>query len=369
MQAVKAVIYLDNLRQNIETIRGKIGHGTAICVSVKANAYGHGAVPAAKTALEAGASWLAVASAGEGSELRKAGISAKILVFSQIFPDEAKDIAALNLIPFASDRETLQNLNDAVPSGDDPLEVHLKVDTGMGRLGCRPEEAAELAVFISTLKNLRLGGMATHLAVSDSLKLEDVDFTKRQLALFREASDAVRNSGIDPGLLHAANSGAICFHEDSYLSMVRPGILVYGYSPAAGIPGGLAAKPVMELRSAVALIKKIRRGEPVSYGRTWTAPEDTLIGTLPVGYADGLPRLLSNNHSVCIRDKPYPLVGRICMDHCMVNLGMNSEIKRWDEAVIFGPGFEDASSIAAKTGTITYEILCGVSSRVPREYV
>ncbi|MDR0475020.1 MAG: alanine racemase [Treponema sp.] len=368
MQAARAVIYLDNFRRNIESVRRKIGPHTGICVPVKADAYGHGALPIAKTALEAGAASLAVASAFEGAELRQAGINAPIFLFSQISPAETKNIAALNLIPFVGDRETLEILAAAVPSGSNLLEVHLKVDTGMGRLGCRPEEAAGLALVIAKLKNLKLGGIATHLAVSDSLIAEDLAYTKKQLSLFREAADSVREAGIDPGLLHAANSGALCFHEDAYFDMVRPGIFLYGYSPAQGLPDGLVSEPVMELRTIVAFIKKVRRGEYISYGRTWKAPEDTFIGTLPIGYADGLPRLLSNNHSVSIRGRAYPLAGRICMDQCMADLGTSGEVQRWDEAVIFGPGFEDAASIARKTGTISYEILCNINKRVQRVY-
>jgi alanine racemase len=235
-------------------------------------------------------------------------------------------------------------------------------------MGTRPENAAELAAFIVSQKSLKLGGMATHLSVSDSLDPADIAYTKAQLSRFREAAESIKKAGIDPGLLHAANSGALCFHEDAYFDLIRPGIFVYGYSPAAGIPGGLEAEPVMELRSAVVFIKKVRKGEDVSYGRTWTAPEDTYIGTLPVGYADGLPRLLSNRHSVYINGRPYPQVGRICMDQCMVNLGPRTDVKRGDEAVIFGPDVETAADIAAKIGTISYEILCNINKRVPRVY-
>jgi alanine racemase len=152
--------------------------------------------------------------------------------------------------------------------------------------------------------------------------------------------------------------------------MVRPGIFLYGYSPAKGISDGLSAVPVMELRTAVVCLKKLRRGETVSYGRTWTAPEDTFIATLPAGYADGVPRLLSGRgHRVYIGGRPYPLVGRVCMDQCMADLGPETGIRRWDEAIIFGPGAETAADVAAKTGTIPYEITCNINKRVPRVYV
>ncbi|AEF82443.1 alanine racemase [Leadbettera azotonutricia] len=365
MRAVKAIIHLDNFRHNIEKAREKAGARTGLCAPVKADAYGHGAVPVARAALEAGASHLAVATVSEGAELRQAGIKAPVFLFSQALPGEMEEIAALDLIPLVGDREAAEVLAKAGRR----LEVHLKVDTGMGRMGARPENAAELAAFIVSQKSLKLGGVATHLSVSDSLEPADIAYTKGQLSRFRGAVDSIKAAGLDPGLIHAANSGALCFHEDAYFDLVRPGIFLYGYSPAAGIPEGLDAEPVMELRGAVVFIKKVFKGEDISYGRTWTAPEDTYIGTLPVGYADGLPRLLSNRHSVYIKGRAYPQVGRICMDQCMINLGPETDVKRWDEAIIFGPGAVTAADMAAKIGTISYEITCNINKRVPRVYI
>ena len=376
MRATRAIIHLDNFQRNLEVVRAKIGPHTLICAAIKADAYGHGAVPLARFALgmetaepkttglkrEPLADCLAVAAVNEGAELRQAGIKARILVLSQVLPEEVNDIVNADLIPLVSDKEMIKALAAAASK---PLELHLKVDTGMGRLGCRPEEAAELAALITGSKNLRLRGMATHLSVADSASASDIAYTKEQLVCFRQCAESVRNAGIDPGLLHAANSGAICFHEDSYFDMVRPGIMLYGYSPA----NGPVCEPVMELRSAVGFIKKVRAGEEISYGRSWKAPEDTFIGTLSIGYADGLPRLLSDTaYSVMIREKTYPLVGRVNMDQCMVNLGNSGEVKRWDEAVIFGPNFTTAADIAKKTNTIPHEILCNVDKRVPRVY-
>jgi alanine racemase len=356
--------------RNLEAAVKRVGPGSSVCAAVKADAYGHGAVRIAGAALEAGAGCLAVALVSEGAELRRAGIKAPILLLSQALPEEMNELAALDLVSLAGDRETVEALARAAREAGKKLMVHLKVDTGMGRMGCRPEEAAELAAFILSKETLVLGGMATHLAVSDSLEPGDIAYTKKQLACFREAAASVRTAGMETGVLHAANSGALCFHEDAFFDMVRPGIFLYGYSPAGGITGGLSAAPVMELRTAVVLVKKLRRGEAISYGRIWTAPEDTFVATLPAGYADGIPRLLSGRcHRVYIRGKPYPLVGRICMDQCMADLGPETNIRRWDEAVIFGPGTETAADIAAKTGTIPYEITCNISKRVPRVYV
>jgi alanine racemase len=370
MRATRAVIHVDNFIRNLETAAKRAGPDSSVCVPVKADAYGHGAVPLGRAALEAGASCLAVAVVSEGAGLRQAGIKAPILLLSQPLPGEMNELVSLDLVPLAGDREAVEALAGAARGTGKKLTVHLKVDTGMGRMGCRPEDAAELAAFILSQGPLVLGGMATHLAVSDSLKPEDIAYTREQLARFREAAASVRAAGIEIGILHAANSGALCFHEDAFLDMVRPGIFLYGYSPARGISGGLSAAPVMELRTAVVFLKKLRRGETVSYGRIWTAPEDTFVATLPAGYADGIPRLLSGCcHKVYIQGSPYPIVGRVCMDQCMVDLGPETCIKRWDEAVIFGPGAETAADIAAKTGTIPYEITCNINKRVPRVYV
>ena len=388
MRATRAIIHLDNFGSNLKAVRAKIGPHPQICAAIKADAYGHGAIPLARFALGmdaeatapkgadpsgsplAGpplADCLAVAAVNEGADLRQAGIKARIFVLSQVLPEEVNDIVNADLIPLVSDKEMIKALA-AVASASKPLELHIKVDTGMGRLGCRPEDAAELAALISGSKNLWLGGMATHLSVADSKSPSDIAYTKEQLACFRQSAESVRKAGIDPGLLHAANSGAICFHEDSYLDMVRPGIMLYGYSPASP-PDGPISLPVMELRSAVGFIKKVRAGEEISYGRSWKAPEDTYVGTLSIGYADGLPRLLSGTgYSVLIRGKTYPLIGRVNMDQCMVNLGNDGEVQRWDEAVIFGPGFSTANDIAKKTSTIPHEILCNINKRVPRVY-
>ena len=368
MRATRAIIHLDNFLRNLEAARAKAGRHPMICVPVKADAYGHGAVPISRCALEAGAEYLSVAAVSEGAELRAAGITAPILLLSQALPEELLDIVSLDLSPLVSDEEFIEAVALAAEWSEKRLSLHLKVDTGMGRMGCRPEEAANLAARIASKKWLTLGGIATHLSVSDSLELGDMAYTKEQLRHFREAVASVRDAGIEPGLVHAANSGALVFHDEACFDMIRPGIFLYGYSPAASVRGGLSSEPVMELRSAVVNIKKVKKGDAVSYGRTWVAPEDTFVGVIPAGYADGLPRLLSNDHSVRIRGKAYPLAGRICMDQCMVNLGPEPEVKRWDEALIFGPGFITAAGIAAKTNTIPYEITCNISKRVPRVY-
>jgi alanine racemase len=180
--------------------------------------------------------------------------------------------------------------------------------------------------------------------------------------------EGIRKAGIDPGIVHAANTGAVAFHEDAFLDMVRPGILLYGYAPD-GAETVLPVKPVMELVSRIVFIKQVKKGETVSYGRTWTADRDTTIATIPVGYGDGLPRRLSGDVAVRINGAMYPLAGRICMDQCMVDLGPDTAIRRWDKVTIFGGDAPSAADIAAKLGTISYEITCGINKRVPRVYI
>jgi alanine racemase len=365
MRATQALIHLDRFRRNLETVRDRTG-SRFICVPVKAGAYGHGALPMARAALEAGAGYLAVATAGEGAELREGGITAPVLLFSVPLIEELPQLISCGLIPLAADREFIAAAAAAAEREGVRLPVHLKVDTGMGRIGCRPEEAAELGRYIQGFKSLEYAGTATHLAVSDSAAGEDIRYTREQLARFREALESLKQAGVDPGLVHAANTGGVVFHEESWFDMVRPGILLYGYAPAGST---LKVEPVMELVSRIAFIKRVKKGESVSYGRIWTAPEDRIIATIPLGYGDGFPRALSGKHRVYIRDKPYPLAGRICMDQCMIDLGTDTDIGRWEKVTVFGGPAPGAGDVAGLLGTIPYEITCNISRRVPRVYV
>jgi alanine racemase len=378
MRATRALIYVNNLIHNIQTVRNIAGAGRRICMPVKADAYGHGAVWISRFALEAGVEYLAVAAVSEGAQLRKAGITAPILLLSIPLPEEFPEIIEYGLIILVADREFAEAAEKAAAGTGKRLAVHLKIDTGMGRIGVRPEEAAELASWIASRPGLEYAGTATHLAVSDSPEEEDTAFTNGQIAAFTSAVEAIRAAGVDPGIVHAANSGAVLLHRDALFDMVRPGIMLYGYSPISGDFGPVETldndgneinlEPVMEFSSRVVYIKKIKKGETVSYGRKWTALVDTWIATIPAGYGDGLPRSLGGYFSVQIGNAFYPLIGRICMDQCMVNLGPETEIKRWDKVTIFGGSSYSAADIAAELGTIPYEITCNINRRVPRVY-
>jgi len=391
-----AIIHLSRFKENINTVKARIGQDKRICVPVKADAYGHGALQIGKAAIEAGAYCLGVADVTEGIELRKGGIQAPILLFSQAHPNEIPLIIKAKLIPFISDEEFAAALNKQAALEKINLPVHIKIDTGMNRMGCPLNGVLSLAEMIKKCPSLILEGIATHLAVSDSAEKSDIDFTNIQLARFKKAVNAIKNAGINPGIVHAANSGAVILHPNAWLDMVRPGILLYGYktvqeyeAPVEHLKkisklSSIIVKPVMELKSSVSLIKKIKKGDSVSYGRTWTAKEDTAIGILSIGYADGLPRLASNRWQAVINGETFPLVGRITMDQCCVDLGTNHNIRRWDEAVIFGDDIypeqastahehaivkrQNAAELASIVRSIPYEITCNISKRVPRVF-
>ncbi len=371
MRATRAVIHLSMLRDNIQRVRERVGKNVAICVPVKADGYGHGAVRIAVAAIRSGARFLAVASVQEGVELRESGIVAPILLFSLPIPEELDQVVAHHITPLVGDREFALEVARAAEAAGEVVPVHLKIDTGMGRIGCRPEEALALARAVLSHPSLRLEGTATHLSVADSSSADDMAYTKNQLEQFRTALDSLRSDGINPGIIHAANSGAVVLHPDSYFDMVRPGLLLYGYPPVEDQTETVPVRPVMELITHIVFIKKVKKGEAISYGRLWTAPRDTTVATLPIGYADGLDRSLSGRVEVLIQGKRYPLVGRICMDQCMVDLGPDSSIPRWERVTVFGndPQGPSAADLARQLGTIPYEITCGINRRVPRLYV
>lgn len=383
MRATKAYINLDNLRKNIACVKSFIKDDVKMCIAVKADGYGHGAARTAIAAIQAGASVLAVASVQEGIELREAGIVAPILTLSLPLKEEIPSIIVHSITPLVFDEEFIDQVNEVAESMHRRVPVYLKIDTGMGRVGCRPEKAGDLAEKITRSEGLYLEGCITHFAVSDSVAPENMDYTAFQVANFNKAVSLIREKGIDPGICSASSSGGIFLHPEAHFDMVRPGIVVYGYYPDPSLKdvfegadskaGGKCAelKPVMEVVTHVVAIKHFLKGESISYGRTWVAEEDCDVAVLPIGYADGLVRKLSPGLTVTINGKQYPVVGRICMDQCMVCLGNSHDVKRWDKVTVFGyeDGCKTADDLAAAAGTISYEILCGINKRVPRVYI
>jgi alanine racemase len=380
MRQTIAKIYMSNLQHNLQEIKSHISLNTKLCIAVKADAYGHGAVACAKQAVGCGADYLAVATVSEGVELRQNGISLPILVLSLCTPEEMSELVAAGLTPLVFDSEYISLVADAVKkAGLEKFSVHIAVDTGMGRIGCLPEDAAKIAQHIVDTKVLYTGGMCTHFAVADSSKPDDRAYTAIQFSRFMTAVANVQAAGIDPGIRHCANSAALLDHPEMQLDMVRAGIIVYGYYPGdldeayfirKGSPVSL--RPVMAFSTRVVAVRSFDSGDSVSYGRTWTAQEPTHIGVLPAGYADGVYRRFVPGLTVAVDGKSYPVRGRICMDQCMIDLGPDTAVKRWSEAVFFGPkesgALQTAQDIADQTGTISYEITSAVSKRVPRIY-
>ena len=387
MRLTFAEIYIKNFEANVKAIKKFVKPGVKICCSVKADAYGHGAVACAKAAVKCGADFLAVATVGEGIELREAKIKAPILLLSYCSPSEMADLVKHNITPFVGDEEYIGFLERAVQkafkaknSAAKKFSVHLAVDSGMGRVGCLPEDAAALAKRIAGSKCLCLGGMCTHFASADGTAARDRSYAKKQRDAFVAAVESVKAAGIKPGIVHASASAALMDKPEWQFDMVRPGIILYGYYPdkitekylrAKKTP--LVVKPVMALVTGISALRPFKKGMSVSYGSTWTAAKDTTIGVLPIGYADGLLRRQAGTLKVSFGGKLYPVRGRICMDQCMVDLGSAKGIKRFDRAVVFGPkesgAILTADDLARAAGTISYEILTCVGKRVERVLV
>lgn len=345
-----------------------------VCAVVKADGYGHGALEVARAALAGGASWLAVAVVDEGAELRDGGVEAPVLVLSEPEGDAMAEAVARRLTPTLYSREGLHAASEAAASAGSDVGVHVKADTGMHRVGLRPAEAVSLASEVASVRGLRLTGFWTHLAVAEEL---DDGFTGEQVARFDEALARLRGLGVDPGLVHVANSAGAIGHPATRYGMVRCGIAVYGYAPAPALGAiveeatGEALRPALCLRARVTHVQRLEAGERLSYGRRYRLGEESVVATVPAGYADGVPRSLSEaGGEVIVGGRRRPIAGTVTMDQLMVDCGPDADVRRGDEVVLIGSSGEEritADEWAALTGTISYEILTGIGSRVPRK--
>jgi len=334
---------------------------------VKANAYGHGSVQVARAALSAGARWLGVALVEEGIELRDAGVLARIFALTEFPLGSEKEALAAGITPSVYTEEGLYRLADAAGSLGRPLGVHVKVDTGMHRVGVDVDRAVP---FVSDLleSGLQLEGLWTHFAKSEEVS---DSFTAWQLERFTSLAEALRERGMGARYLHAANSAAVMSRSLAHLDLVRVGIAMYGLAPGPELVAAASAlRPVMTWKSVVSMTKRVRAGDAISYGLTYTLEHASTIATVPVGYADGYSRLLSGKAHVLIRGRRHPVAGTITMDQLMVDCG-DEGVEAGDEVVLIGRqghGQITADDLAAWMGTINYEVVCGVSARVPREY-
>ena len=366
-----ADISLDNLEHNYRTLREHVGKGPRFLGVVKADSYGHGAVQVSRTLEELGAEYLAVSNLEEAIQLRRGGVGLPVLILGYTPPEYAPDEAAMSITQEVHGLQYAKDLNKALEGTGRKLTVHLKIDTGMTRLGFfadQPEQTLSALVEVAQLPNLYIEGVFMHFCVSDSKKPEDVAFTKLQHERFVNMLDLMKSKGIEPEIRHCCNSGATILCPEYAMDMIRPGVATYGFHPSPDTVGEIDLRPMMSLHTSIAQIRTIAAGKSISYGRTYTTPEDKLVAVLPIGYADGLSRLLSNRVTFRICGKEAPVVGRICMDMCMIDLTDLPEVDVGDEIEIFGPE-NPVERLADLAGTIPYELTCAVSKRVPRVYI
>jgi len=365
-----AEVDLDAIRHNTAALV-VVAAPAAVCAVVKADGYGHGAVPVARAALEAGATWLAVAVVEEGEALRRAGIAAPILLLAEPPAEAMAEALAQRLTPTLYTAEGVEAAAKAAASGRSPAPVHLKVDTGMHRVGASPDDLVEVARAAGEAHELRVEGLWTHLAVAEE-PAED-GFTIEQLRRFEDARDRLAGAGIHPDLLHAANSAGTIAHPAARYDMVRCGISVYGYCPGAALDGRVELRPAMSLKARVSFVKQLGAGERVSYGLRYALPGPADLVTVPLGYDDGVRRrLAAKGADVLIGGRRCPMAGTVTMDQFLVDCGPSSGVVAGDEVVLIGHQGDHeitADHWAELLDTISYEIVCGVGPRVPRVYL
>ena len=363
-----AEIDLDNLAFNYRSVRKFIGAEVKCMAVVTADAYGHGSVRCAQRLTREGVDWLAVATFEEGAELRDAGIRTSILVLGGLWPEQENAFLDLDLTPTVFRIDQAEVVNRAATARDMRASVHVKIDTGMGRIGFQAKSIDEVAARLASLKSVEVEGLMTHFAVADELGNE---FTGHQMAKFAEAVETLRRHGIAPAFTDLANSPGAVAHPASRADMVRLGGVLYGLAGDV-LPRGIEVpelRPVMSLHSRIALVKTIARGESVGYGRTFKANRDSIIATVPIGYHDGLSRSLSNKGKMIVNGTLAPVVGRISMDWTTIDVTDVPAASVGDLVTIIGTQNDvsiTAEEMAAERSTISYEVTCGIGGRVPR---
>jgi alanine racemase len=371
-----AEIDLNNLAANFNRVRQRVSPVARVMAVIKANAYGHGAVACARRLANEGADWFGVALPEEGIELRSAGIAQPVLCLAGFWPGQAAGCIQHNLTQVVYRLDAIEALNQAASNAGVVADVHVKVDTGMGRLGVRFDQLSEFVNALAQFRNVRIDGIMSHLAAADDMTCEPL--TRDQIQRFEDAVVVFRDHGYDPTHLHLANSAGIFGHRDAWGNMVRPGGALYGLwrdvlsLPASTDPGLL---PVMSLHSRISLLKWVPAGETIGYGCTFEASRRSLIATMPVGYHDGYMRGLSNRAHVIVRGVYAPVVGRVSMDLSLVDVTNVTGVELDDQVTLLGWNRQQAEleipaeELARIVGTLSYEVTCGISERVPRVYV
>jgi alanine racemase len=356
------------IERNCARLAGDLAGDAALCAVVKADGYGHGAVESARAALAGGATWLAVAAAAEAAELRDALPDSRILTMGALTPAELDVALAAGSDVAVWRAEFLELVTERAEAIGEPVRVHLKYDSGMGRLGDPyPEAVAALVNAAASDPRLEPAGLWTHFATADERGSAYFD---DQLRRFDEMARPLKRKHPEM-LLHAANSAATLRDPESHFDMVRCGVAIYGLDPFQGDPADSRLEPALELHSYVADVKRFEQGASAGYGQRWTAPDDTWVGVLPIGYGDGVRRGLTNNADVLVRGVRYPLVGTVSMDNITIDLGPETDVEPGAPAVLIGPQGDDrilAEEVARSLDTINYEITCGISARVPRSH-
>ena len=366
-----AEIDLDALRFNLNQLRGMTDGKADILAVVKANAYGHGAVEVAKELENAGASIFGIATTEEGIELRRSGLSSPILVLAGTYPDEFEKVIENRLSPVVFDLEIARAIDARGKKSGQQIPVHLKVDTGMNRLGIPWREWESALKVLQSLRNLQVEGLMSHFSVAESERPDDQAFTEEQRQRFQACLDSARTIGMQPRYIHLANSAATALREPARFNLVRPGLMLYGLHPAPALRSRVSLRPVLRWKTAILSLKHVAAGDPVSYGRTYCSRKESLIAILPVGYADGYNRRLSNRGEVLVRGRRAKIAGIICMDLSMVDVSEISGVQAGDEVVLLGKqGTEEinAAEMAGWIESIPYEVLCAIGKRVPRVY-
>ncbi len=361
-----AEINLDAVAHNVRAAKAQLRPGTKLCAVVKADAYGHGAIRVAQEAARNGADFMAVALLQEAVALRDAGIDMPILVLGAMLPDVADIVVHYDISHAVFDEERLYALNAAALRQHTKAKIHIKIDTGMHRIGVHVKDAGRFAKLAASLPGIYIEGVFSHFATADA---DDKDYAAYQFARFQEALRLIEAEGVSVPIKHIANSAAITELEEYQLDMVRQGITLYGLHPAHMIDCYKDFEPVMTVKTLVAFIKTLPAGCTIGYGRTFTTKRESKIATIPIGYADGVSRQLSNKGYMLINGEKAPIVGKICMDQIMLDVTDIPDVKVGDEVIVFGGRELPMELVAQWADTICYELICAVSPRVPREYV
>jgi alanine racemase len=360
-----AGVDLSAIRKNVAGLLSVLSPGALLCAIVKADGYGHGAVQVARACLEAGAASLGIALVDEGIELRRAGFTGPILVLGHTGSEGARRAIGWGLSMTVISAENARMIAAEAVSQGKVASLHLKIDTGMARLGVAPELASRVATEIASMPGVWLEGVSSHFADSDAA---DDTFAAVQLGRFKTALAGIESTGIRIPIRHMANSGALLFHPEAHFDMVRPGIALYGLRASTDRVAPFQPAPAMALRARVSQVRTVPSGDTVGYGRTFRASRESRIAVLPLGYADGVSRALSNRGCVGFPTGRAPIAGRICMDQMMVDVTDVPDVHEGSVATIFGQGGPSVAEVADLLGTIDYEVVCAVSRRVPRIY-